>query len=413
MGYRKGEILKTAFETYVIQAQKGQGGSGEVYEVRDSDGKQLAAKILDPSKADSTRLKRFRNEIHFCTRNKHTNIVQVQDTGITDKGAAFYVMPLYSGTLRDLMSKGIQPEGVLPYFGQILDGLEAAHAQRVWHRDVKPENVLFAAEHDRLVIADFGIAHFEEEELLTAVETKNDMRLANFVYSAPEQRARGQIVNNKADIYALGLILNEMFTRAIPQGTAARRVSDVSRDHGYVDALIDLMLRQDQNDRPTIGEIKQQLVARGNEFLSEQRLNSLKSEVIPETEVDDPIIRNPITITAADYQNGQVVFQLSVTPPPNWIRAFQRPNRQWSSFAGHGPEAFMFSGSQARIPLSPGIPPQQLVNYAKSYVELANRQYAEVTTAAHHKRIAERRELLRKQTEEEERRLTILSQLKV
>src|SRR5438874_1697494 len=100
MGYKKGDVLRTAFETYTIGAQKGSGGSGEVYEVSDPDGGRYAVKILDRAKATRSRLKRFRNEIYFCSRNPHHNIVSVVGNGITPSGETFYVMPLYSGTLR-------------------------------------------------------------------------------------------------------------------------------------------------------------------------------------------------------------------------------------------------------------------------------------------------------------------------
>jgi serine/threonine protein kinase len=96
---------------------------------------------------------------------------------------------------------------VLPYFGQLLDGVEAAHLHKVIHRDLKPENVLYDAASDRLVIAAFGVARFEEETLYTLIETMPNTRLATFLYSAPEQRVRGGKVDQGADIYALGLIL--------------------------------------------------------------------------------------------------------------------------------------------------------------------------------------------------------------
>ena len=197
MGYKKGHVLKTAFDSYTIVAPLGAGGLGEVYEVRDSDGTSVAAKFLRDTKGMSSRLKRFKNEVNFCRNNTHANILRVIDTGVADGGESFYVMPLYSGTLRHLMVKKIDPREVLPRFANILDGLEAAHLKGVWHRDIKPENILSADNGNTLVLADFGIAHFEEEELFTAVATKNDERLANFQYSAPEQRARGQNVDRK------------------------------------------------------------------------------------------------------------------------------------------------------------------------------------------------------------------------
>ena len=412
MGYKKGEILKTAFDSYIIQQQRGAGGSGEVYEVRDSENVAYAAKILDPGRTSEIRLKRFKNEIHFCAKNTHRNVVQVLASGITPTGATFYLMPLYSGTLRDLMAKGIGPKSVLPYFGQILDGVEAAHLQGVWHRDIKPENILFSDVNDTLVVADFGIARFEEEDLLTAVETKDGDRLANFLYSAPEQRIRGKTVDNSADIYALGLILNEMYTGAVPQGTSFRRVSEVSAEYAYLDGLIELMLRQDSSSRPSVADVKRQLIARGNEFVSVQRLDSLKSQVVPDTEVNDPILRNPISLVATDFQNDSLVFELSIAPNSNWIRFFHHPRGSWSSYPGSGPESFHFAGNKASVAFSLGMSAKQLESYAKSYIELANCQYSDAVIADNRKRQAAERQELQRQIAQAERRQKILDELK-
>jgi serine/threonine protein kinase len=412
MGYKKGEVIRTAFETYTIERRRGAGGSGEVYEVYDSEGVPYAVKILDSERATATRLKRFKNEIHFCTRLTHPNVIQIQGSGVTATGATFYIMPLYSGTLRDVISKGIAISAVLPYFGQILDGVEAAHLQGVWHRDVKPENILFSEATKALVVADFGIAHFEEEELLTAVETQNNERLGNFLYSAPEQRNRGQRVEGKADIYALGLILNEMFTGAVPHGTSFRKVSAVSPDYGYLDELIDLMLRQDPAARPSIETVKRELIARGNEFLSVQRLNSLKSQVISDTEVDDPIIRAPIEIADTDFRDGHLVFKLTAAPPSNWIMAFHNPGKAFQFYQGAGPPNFTFSHNEARVQLGLGMSASRLAEYAKSYIRFANERYTEIVVAANQNRLAQERERHRKKIKEEELRQKVLRELK-
>ena len=89
MGYKKDEELKTAFETYTIRGQKGSGGSGEVYEASDPESASYAIKVLDRDKATRSRLKRFKNEIHFCSKNSHRNIVAVVGHGITPKGESF------------------------------------------------------------------------------------------------------------------------------------------------------------------------------------------------------------------------------------------------------------------------------------------------------------------------------------
>ena len=414
MGYKKGEILRTAFDSYTVEKQIGAGGSGEVYEVRDSDGSSHAAKVLDAAKASATRLKRFRNEISFCSKNTHPNIILVQGSGVTSNGSSFYVMPLYPQTLRNLMTRGIAPTAVLSYFGQLLDGVEAAHLLSVWHRDAKPENILYSPSGDSLVVADFGIAHFEEEELLTAVETHDNERLANFLYSAPEQRVRGQKVDGRADVYALALILNEMFTGAVPQGTNFRRIAEVSANHAYLDGLVDGMMRQDPASRPSIPEVKTQLIARGNDFLSLQRLSAQRNRIIPETEVDDPFVRAPIAIQSVDYLGGQFVFQLNSVPPRNWIMAFQDPRASsWGSYPGAGPGFFSFAGDKAYVTVPSGSSPQQLVDYAKAYVDMANRQYTERVTAEHRKRIEEQREQIRQGIKAEEERRRILENIRI
>src|SRR5207253_76696 len=98
---------------------------------------------LKPKLATSRR-KRLKNEVLFCQRCQHPNIVQVLDTGsaqVEGEALSFYVMPYYAKTLRSLITPRIAPDEVLPLFSQLLDGVEAAHLSGVHHRDLKPENI--------------------------------------------------------------------------------------------------------------------------------------------------------------------------------------------------------------------------------------------------------------------------------
>jgi len=249
--------FETAFERYKTEGLIGQGGAGRVYKAASQDGRKVAIKVLDSRSAqiDSTKLKRFKNELGFCSRVLSPYIVPVIDQGyleLTEGKVPFYVMPLYPRSLRDLIKDGIAPSKALPLFRGLIAGVEAAHKQNVVHRDLKPENILYDQEHDRLVVADFGIAQFDEENLLTAVETRDNQRMANFQYAAPEQRSRGAEVDQRADIYALGLILNEMFTGVVPQGTNHKRIATVAAEFGYLDELVDWMLHQDASARPMV-----------------------------------------------------------------------------------------------------------------------------------------------------------------
>lgn len=303
--------FETPFETYQATKTIGEGGAGRVYEVVNSSDETFALKCLVPERITSERLKRFKNEIGFCQTQEHVNIIHIIDTGvITVKKTKcpFYVMKKYSGTLRTLMEK-MQPHGALPAFSQILDGVEAAHLSGVWHRDLKPENVLWESSDDNLAIADFGIAHFEEDAIYTAVETKNAARMANFRYSAPEQRLRGAEVDKRADIFSLGLILNELFTGEVPQGSGYKRIEEVDTSYSYLDDIVESMIQQSQKKRPvSISEIKKELIGRKNEFIALQRYNELKNQVVRTAEPEE---FEPITPIKFDYDNGVLTLFLS------------------------------------------------------------------------------------------------------
>ena len=199
---------------------------------------RIAAKVLTQSSSDKRR--RFKNEIEFLCRNKHKNIVTVVDYGLStsdDIRGPFYVMPRYDGNAREFMGK-VPPNIAFSHFCQIMDGIEAAHLQGVTHRDLKPENILFNEKASVLAIADFGIANFPVETVATIVKTGPSQRLANFQYAAPEQRVPGRQVSETADIYALGLMLNELFTGEVPHGTDFRSIASVVKEIEYLDDVV-------------------------------------------------------------------------------------------------------------------------------------------------------------------------------
>src|SRR5205085_4918867 len=173
---------------------------------------------------------------------------------------------------------------------------------QVVHRDLKPENILYDKAQDRLLVADFGIAHFEVEDIYTDAETSPNDKLANFQYAAPEQRRRGSKVEYPADIYALGLILNEMFTGLMPHGTRYKTIGEVAPAYGYLDDLVTEMLVQSVEERTnSIAEVKRQLIGRGVEFVRSQRLSEYKQKVVPATDIDDSLINDPPTLRDANY----------------------------------------------------------------------------------------------------------------
>ncbi|WP_339672494.1 serine/threonine-protein kinase [Dasania marina] len=407
-------IFESPFDSYKATEVLGEGGAGRVYAATGSNGNDIAVKCLAPERINSDRLKRFKNEINFCQKQQHNNIVRIVDAGVVylrEVKCPFYVMPRYSGTLKDY-AKILKKEQILQVFSQILDGIEAAHLSGVWHRDIKPENILWDNKTNLVALADFGIAHFEEEEIYTAIETKVASRMANFQYSSPEQRIRGAHVDHRADIFSLGLILNELFTGHIPQGTGYQRIGTVAQELEYLDEIIESMLRQQPEDRPnSIQEIKKELIVRKNAFVALQRFEESKKLVVYESE---PPEFEEIAITSLDYDRGALTLNLNRNTPSGWAQEFQSPRGGHSSILGYGPERFNIQGNRITIGVCEDEKfIQQLVDYAKGYVAAANKGYILQTQEQAEREASRTRKKYEQQVAEANLRKNIMSKVKL
>jgi serine/threonine protein kinase len=401
---------ETAFERYVVNRQVGSGGSGVVFEVRASDDKSYALKLLDRSRTTSQKVKRFQNEIRFCMRALSPNIVQVVDYGQSHDGSLFYVMPYYPKTLRDVMRDQLPHRERMVVYGQVLDGVEAAHFYEVCHRDIKPENLLYDAAQNRVVLADFGIARFVEDELLTVVDTSPRERLANFAYAAPEQKTPGAKIDHRADIYALGLMLNELFTGQIPQGTRPHLIADFAPNFTYLDALVEMMMRQSPGERPaSIAALKNELIARGNEFIQRQKIDALKNEVVPESDVDDPLILDPIrAIEKLDYTNNALTLGLNRPVTRKWEECFRR--RATAYNANVSSAVMLFDRDRVVIRVNEHFIPAA-VDFFKQYCAAANEEYVVTIRRDNAARIERDRAALRAHIMKEEAKARALAKV--
>lgn len=408
-------IFTTTFSTFTGLYIIGEGGSGRIFEAVDDGGGASAIKWLDPAKATKEKIKRFKNELQFCFRNQHPHILTITDHGVfikDENNSPFYVMPLYDGSLRDLLKAGIAPDKVLAYFTQILDGIEAAHIQGVVHRDLKPENVLYSTTDDRLIIADFGVAHFEEEELHTAVETKDSSRLANFQYAAPEQRSRGHEVDQSADIYALGLILNEMFTGEVPSGTGYKTIAKVIPDYEYLDNMVEEMIRQSTQERiKSIEEIKNKLIGRKNEFVTRQRISELKDTVVPVTELDDPLIADPPRLVNVNWDRGVLTLFFQRPVNEKWVWALQNMGSH-TAVMGKGPESFRVGEDKAIIGATEGEI-QGIIDYFQGWLPQVNRVYEQRIRREKEQAEEKQRKELERQIVEQETRQRVLKNIRL
>jgi Tol biopolymer transport system component len=227
----------TQIGPYEIVAPIGAGGMGEVYRAVDSRlGRDVALKILPESFArDADRLRRFEQETLAVAALNHPNILAIYDTG-HHNGAPFLVCELLEGeSLRTMLDRGPLPQRkVIDYGVQISQGLAAAHEKGIIHRDLKPEN-LFLTRDGRAKILDFGLAKLARPELDGATMTRGvtaaGVVMGTASYMAPEQ-VRGEAVDARTDIFALGAVLYEMLSgkRAFHRGTAAETMAAVLND---------------------------------------------------------------------------------------------------------------------------------------------------------------------------------------
>lgn len=233
---------------YELEKTVGGGGSGDVW-LADAEGKRWAVKMLRAG-GDRTRAERFDREASFQAESQHDHIARVVGRG-EHEGRPFYIMPFYPDSLRSVIDRGeADAKTLLAFLQQIGEALQFAHERGVAHRDVKPENVLVNGA--TAALADFGIAHFADSTLTAASDL-----VGNRDYRAPEQR-RGQDARNvgrAADVYALGLIINECFTGAIPAGPTYRLIETSHPTFSYLDPIVARMLSQVPDNRPSVTDV--------------------------------------------------------------------------------------------------------------------------------------------------------------
>jgi serine/threonine protein kinase len=223
-----------------VLAPLGKGGMGEVYRARDTRlNREVALKMLpDGSAADEESLRRFERETRAVAALNHPNILAIHDTGM-HQDMPYAVTELLQGeTLSDRLRSGaLAPPRATEIACQIGEGLAAAHAMGVIHRDVKPENI-FLTNDGRAKILDFGIARIENPALRTGKisHARSATSSSIFVvgtagYISPEQ-VRGKRADARSDIFALGAVYFEMLTgrRAFLRESAVETLGAVLRD---------------------------------------------------------------------------------------------------------------------------------------------------------------------------------------
>ena len=189
---------------------------GAVYEATDTRiNRTVAVKILSGAMfGNRDALRRFEREAQTAGHLQHPNIVTVFDYGVLSTEGAFLVMERFRGeSLRQILEREgrLDAKTVVAWFGQILDGVEAAHKQGVIHRDLKPDNILVSRSENgaaRLCILDFGLARLNDQGLAAQSVTVPRTVLGTFGYMPPEQ-LRGEKTDERSDLFAVGVMIYE------------------------------------------------------------------------------------------------------------------------------------------------------------------------------------------------------------
>jgi eukaryotic-like serine/threonine-protein kinase len=209
-------LIGTLFDgRYQVVRKLGAGGMANVYLAEDQElGRRVAIKILNDRHAgDEQFVERFRREAKNAAALSHPNIVSIYDRGEAE-GTYYIAMEYLEGrSLKELIvSRGPAPVTVsVEYARQILQALRFAHRHGIVHRDIKPHNVLVDAE-GRVKVTDFGIARAGTSQM-----TEAGSIVGTAQYLSPEQ-ARGTAVDQRSDVYSLGIVLYELLTGTVPFG---------------------------------------------------------------------------------------------------------------------------------------------------------------------------------------------------
>ncbi|HRI51945.1 MAG TPA: serine/threonine-protein kinase, partial [Pseudomonadota bacterium] len=262
----------------------GEGGMGAVYAaLNEAIERQVAIKVLHPEFAKVPEFTtRFFNEARAVNRIDHPGVVQIGDFGQLPDGTAYIVMEFLKGeSMADKLEKASGPlllTAALNYGAQLAETLSIAHSKGIIHRDIKPDNVMIVRDHnapggERTKLLDFGIAKLTSEATAAGVKTRTSAVMGTPHFMSPEQCKGGKNVDEKSDVYALGILLFVMLTGRYPFDGDG--VGDIMGKHMFeppptvksvvpevpdvISQLVGRLLAKSKDDRPSMDEVQRTL----------------------------------------------------------------------------------------------------------------------------------------------------------
>ncbi len=328
---------------YRLLRKLSQGGMGVVYEcVHEAIERRVAIKVLNAEYTRNTEaVTRFFNEARAVNRIEHPGLVQIFDYGQLADGTAYIVMEFLKGETmgrrarkRDAMSLHRQ----LGLIRQVAETLQAAHEKGIVHRDLKLDNIMVVADPaipggERTKLLDFGIAKLREPSQRLA-ETRGDLLLGTPGYMSPEQCRGAAGVDEKSDVYSLGVVMFRLLSGRMP--FVAAGAGEIMAMHIYEDppplsglapwvpaplsALVHRLLCKDKQQRPTMKELVgllDELRTRLPDLQPPDRAEVSTSEENPPVSASgasDPGVDSPSVMPTADKEEEKEPVRLDGTP---------------------------------------------------------------------------------------------------
>ena len=252
------EEMARLFPEFEILALLGSGAMGAVYHaVQNNLDRNVALKLLPPELAKSAEFEeRFRREAQSLAQLNHPNIVQIYHFGQTPGEEFFYfLMEFVEGVdlAQYIHNPGLDVNGALNAVAQICEALQYAHSKGFVHRDIKPANIFLNTE-GTLKIGDFGLAKSVSEEGEPSIPdqiglTMTGMAVGSPHYVAPEQLTEGIEIDQRADLYSLGVMFYEMLTGLIPQGAVLNPSQKLPNLDVRIDGVVFKAMEPDRDSR--------------------------------------------------------------------------------------------------------------------------------------------------------------------
>lgn len=327
-------IGKVLGDRYEIIEEVGVGGMAKVYKALDTVlNRYVAVKVLkNEYMEDQDFLRKFAMEAQSAASLTHANIVSVFDVGssyVDGRKYNYIVMEYVDGkTLKDIIDeKQILPiEDIVNYGVQIASALECAHKNGIIHRDIKPHNMLIDKSNN-LKATDFGIARISSSATLTYTSTV----LGTVHYISPEQ-AKGKFIDEKSDIYSLGVVLYQMATGEVPfdapnaVGIALKHIQDplvppINLRHDLPQGLNDIIVKamaKDPNDRFKSATELKEMLKNYQSYSSDLYQKTTKNPIIKENdeqpEVKEAVYKTPKQSSTKDNKNKSKKFMWIFLP---------------------------------------------------------------------------------------------------